>query len=367
MKALLLARRLTLELLREPKLAAVLLLLPLGFVLVAAASYQAPIVPTYPVLQMCADAVCHDVVAALAEERKADGRPAFEIQRAVDAEQAEAALRSGDAVMFVLTRVDADGSTGLAVRGDGARLEFSVASAVVERVYGAMADARDGRPRVELTTAGLAPVEPHTVFDSAAPGLFVFAILMIIPWTAMVITREARQGTLRRLRLTRLSAFGYLGGVTLYMMVIALIQVAVVFLAALAAGFHSQGSSLVAVLAALLLALGGVGLGLVVASFTRNDSEAGNIGGAVMMVQVFLSGAMFPMPAGTLFILGGHEMGIWDVFPATHALTAMRQVLLYGASVSEVGFRLVAGLSLSALLFAAGVGLFHRLHMRATG
>jgi len=32
-----------------------------------------------------------------------------------------------------------------------------------------------------------------------------------------------------------------------------------------------------------------------------------------------------------------------------------------------VGFRLLAGLLLSMLVFLAGVGLFHRLHMRAGG
>ncbi|MBI2891960.1 MAG: ABC transporter permease, partial [Deltaproteobacteria bacterium] len=58
----------------------------------------------------------------------------------------------------------------------------------------------------------------------------------------MILGREVRQGTLRRLRLTRLGSAGLLGGVTLAQMLVATVQTVLIFLGALAVGYHAQGS-----------------------------------------------------------------------------------------------------------------------------
>jgi ABC-2 type transport system permease protein len=75
-------------------------------------------------------------------------------------------------------------------------------------------------------------------------------------------------------------------------------------------------------------------------------------------VQVFLSGAMFPMPVPALFILGSHQVGWFDIFPATHAMIALQQVLTGGAGLETVAFRLGATLLLSVLYFILGVWVF---------
>ena len=51
-------------------------------------------------------------------------------------------------------------------------------------------------------------------------------------------------------------------------MIVALVQVAVMFAAALALGFHNRGSLLLALLIGLALAFGSVGMGLVRAALS---------------------------------------------------------------------------------------------------
>ncbi len=83
------------------------------------------------------------------------------------------------------------------------------------------------------------------------------------------------------------------------------------------------------------------------------------------MLQVFLSGAFYQLPPMTVFTLAGHQIDLFDVFPATHGFSALQQVLTYGANLKEVGFRLGATLILSMIYFAVGVLIFQRRQMQS--
>ncbi len=205
---------------------------------------------------------------------------------------------------------------------------------------------------------------PRSEFDIYAPGMIIFALLMIIPQTAMLVAREVRWDTLRRLRLTRLRAWDLLGGVSLAQMAVAVVQVVVVFGAALALGFNNQGSLLLAIVVGLAVSFSAIGLGLIVACFVENDSQAINVGSTVMMILVFFSGAIYQLPPLTVFTLAGHQIDLFDIFPATHGFLALQQVLTYGAGLQEIAFRLGVTVILSLLSFALGVFAFQRLKMR---
>ena len=82
------------------------------------------------------------------------------------------------------------------------------------------------------------------------------------------------------------------------------------------------------------------------------------------MLLVFLSGVFFAMPSFTLFAVAGHEIGVFDFLPATHGMLALQQVLIGGAGLGEIGFRLVVMAALSILYFVIGVAIFGRRQMR---
>jgi ABC-2 type transport system permease protein len=252
------------------------------------------------------------------------------------------------------------------VRGDATSMKFITASTLLDHVISPYLDQAAGLPEVlRFSQEPVAITAPPSEFDAYAPGMMIMAILLLTPHTAMLVAREIRQGTLRRLRLTRLDARALLGGISLAEMVVAAIQIVLMFLAALLMGFHNNGSLLIAIGIGLLLSFSAVGFGLIVACFSNNDSDALNIGATVSMLQVFLCGSFFTISSSyTLFTLAGHEISLFDVLPATHGMLALQQVLSGGAGFSDVAFRLILMAGLSILFFAVGVGVFAQRQMR---
>jgi len=147
-------------------------------------------------------------------------------------------------------------------------------------------------------------------------------------------------------------------------MVAAAVQMPITFGAALAMGFQSNGSLLLAMGIGLLLNLSAVGLGLIVACFARNDGDAVNLASGVLVPMVFLSDAMYPMPAAPILTVAGRTIEAYDLLPASHAAAAMRRVLIFGGGVGDIAYELVAMTVLSLLLLAVGVALYRRLRMR---
>jgi ABC-2 type transport system permease protein len=201
-------------------------------------------------------------------------------------------------------------------------------------------------------------------FDFGVGGIVIFGIMFLMITTATVMVRENVTGTLRRLQLTGIGAGALLLGVTLSQMAAAAVQVPITFGAAVLMGFENNGSLLLAMVIGLLVALSAVGVGLIVACFARNDGEATNLASVALVPMVFLSGALFPMPAVPLLTIGRQTVELYDLLPATHAAEAMRQVLIFGAGPGDIAYELGMMAVLSGLLLALGVALYQRLRLQ---
>ena len=104
---------------------------------------------------------------------------------------------------------------------------------------------------------------------------------------------------------------------------------------------------------------------MVVASFTRTVSQAFVVANFPMAMMMFFSGVVYPLPKIILFTLGGHEIGLYDILPPTHAVAALNKILTLGADLSEITFELSALAILSAIYFFIGVWMFKRFHLRS--
>lgn len=366
MRALLVARKSLLEMVREVQLLGLVLALPLVFLVITAVTYTGSYWITHPVWVLDRGGRGEELVAELEAQRYADGRPVLAVTWVEGRAPADAALQEQIITALVVIDDPAVGG-GVTIVGDALNPRFYRAGVVLEGAISRHADALAGVPEVvRLVEAPLLAGEVSE-FDLYAPGMMVFALLMVIPQTAMLVARERRWGTLRRLSLTRLGPGALLGGVSLAQMVVAVVQVLLIFAGALALGFHNRGSLAMAVVIGVSISFSSVGLGLLVAGFVENDSQAANVGSTFAMLQVFLSGAFFQLPPLTLFHLAGHQIDLFDVFPATHGFLALQQVLTYGAAPGQVLFRLGATLLLSTLYFLVGIAAFRRWQMRGGG
>jgi len=133
----------------------------------------------------------------------------------------------------------------------------------------------------------------------------------------------------------------------------------------MALGFESQGSIWVAILVGAITAIAIVGVGLIVAAFSKSVSQAFIIANFPLLFFMFFSGAIYPLPRVRLFEIGGQIIGLYDVIPATHSVVALNKILTLGVGLDGVLYELTSLVVLSILYFAIGIWFFHRRQMRA--
>jgi ABC-2 type transport system permease protein len=306
-----------------------------------------------------------------------DGSPILRVKIINDRSEGEVQLREREAAALVIippdfSKVVAEAqqgtsfpSTNVEFVGDLTNPYYTVAAMMAMTAIDAyaMTATSEYRP-IGLIETPLGDSTARTEFEMYMPGLFVLAVIMMLFQAAMSVAREIEGGKLKRLRITRLTAFELLGGTTLWLVLVAIVEVLVTFVVAVALGFRSQGALWIAVLVGVVTSFSIIGVGMIVASFSKTVSQAFVIANFPFGFFMFLSGAAFPVPMGTLFTLAGHDFSFADFLPPTHAVAALNKVFTLGAGLNEVGFELAALGLLSLLYFGLGVWLFRKMHLK---
>jgi ABC-2 type transport system permease protein len=319
-----------------------------------------------------------DVVARLRDLEYKNGSPLLKVTLAEDRGEAEQKLRDRAAAALVI--IPAEFSTQLAAFrsgntaasaeltfvGDLTNPTYTVAAVMAMNAADAYTQGFTDAPRpMELVEIPLGASAARTEFENYVPGLFVMAVILMVFQAAMTPARDIESGALRRLRLTPLTAFDYLGGTSLWLALVSVAAVLLTFATAVGFGFRSQGPLWLAVLATAITSLSIIGIGLIVACFSKTVSQAFVIANFPLGFLMFLTGAAFPLPRLTLFTLFGHGFALVDLLPPTHAVVALNKIFTLGAGLQEVAFELAALTLLSALYFGLGVWLFQKTQMRA--
>jgi ABC-2 type transport system permease protein len=256
-------------------------------------------------------------------------------------------------------------STNVEFVGDLTNPYYTVAAVMAMTAIDSYAMfATDEYRPIGLIETPLGDSAARSEFEMYIPGLFVLAVIMMLFQASMTVAREIEGGTLKRLRITRMTAFELLGGTTLWLVLVAIIEVLVTFAMAVALGFRSQGALWVAILVGIITSFSIIGVGMIVASFSKTVSQAFVIANFPFGFFMFLSGAALPVPMGSLFTLGGHDFSFADLLPPTHAVKALNKVFTLGAGFDEVVFELIALVVLSLLYFGLGVWFFRRMHLK---
>jgi len=313
-----------------------------------------------------------------------DGQPILDVAVGTDRAEVEAQLRNRDVDALLIIPEDfsrvliaametpavAETSepttTAITLVGDLTNPYYAVAAVMASTAVEDYVTAVTGDERpVGYEEIALGASAARTEFEIYVPGLLVFSVVMLIFPAAMDAAREIESGTLRRLQLTRMTARDFLLGASAVQTLVGVVSITLAFLTATALGFRSLGPLWVAMLVGAVSALSVVGVGLVVAAFSRTVTEAFVIANFPLIVLMFFSGVMFPLPGVPLFTVAGHTIGLYDILPLTHGIVALNKVLVMGAGLGDIGFELSALLVLTAIYFAVGIVLFRRRHMRA--
>ena len=219
-------------------------------------------------------------------------------------------------------------------------------------------------PPIQFSEIALGASAGRSEFDLYIPGILIVSVVMLVFIVSMTITHEVETGTLRRLQMTSMKASELLIGISLPTILLGIGSLLLTLIVAIALGFTSQGSIFAALLIGGITAIAVVGIGLIVAAFSKSVSQAFIIANFPLIFFMFFSGAVYPIPRIILFQAAGINISLYDVLPPTHAVMALNKILTLGSGLSDVLYELVSLLILSLLYYLLGIWLFHRRHLR---
>ncbi len=278
--------------------------------------------------------------------------------------------------------VPSNSTSTIIIRGDTGYIGFGVTQGILtgvleqyqDKLVTGMQSSISGSNGSESTKYIQSKVEAipgttsFTTFDFMAPGMIVFAIILLSTTVAAALTREVETGTLARLKLSKMNSFDLLFGGLIPWSLVAAVQVIILLTVAILVGFHWQGGLYTLGLALLVGIIGGiasVSLGMIIAAFARNDRQAANLGILISVPTSFMVGAFFQLPQVIIANFWGQNFQIYDILPWTHVLNALRETLTYGSGWDLIAYQVGWAVLLTIILFVIGVGLFSRNRLRA--
>jgi ABC-2 type transport system permease protein len=178
-------------------------------------------------------------------------------------------------------------------------------------------------------------------------GIFPFVVMFLV--TSVATLRERTSGTLERLLTMPIAKLDFLLGYALAFGLLAVVQAVLASgLALTVLGLDIAGPAWLLVLVALLDALLGMALGLLVSAFAQTEFQAVQFLPAVVLPQFLLCGLLVPRES-----LNDVLRWVSDILPLSYAVDAMRHV----STTSTLDGGLVGDLTIVAVGIVLALGL----------
>jgi ABC-2 type transport system permease protein len=189
------------------------------------------------------------------------------------------------------------------------------------------------------------------------PGIFAQLLMLIsMILTTSSIVKEKTRGTLEMLSVTPLRPIEMVLGKLIPFGAVAMLDVVVVFLiATLWFGVPMRGSVLLLFLLGAIYLLAGLGTGVMVSTFARNERQAGMANLMVTAPQLVLSGFVFPIANMPPFI-----QFITLFIPLRYFLSIVRELFLKGTGLEYLWPEVWPMLLIAAALLIISIGKFRQ-------
>lgn len=185
------------------------------------------------------------------------------------------------------------------------------------------------------------------------PGIAVYGLMILIATAAEIIAGDREKGFLSRMFTTPARPSDFILGYSLPFIPVLIVSALIYLGVGMGLGLTIVGNLGYAFLIFFLIGLCAIGIGMIVGSLIKSESQAG-ISWLFIVPMAMISGAWFTvdrMPSVLKSIAG--------VFPFVHAIDASRAVV-NGSSFSAVMPDLYWLVGWTVVLFAAGIVLFRR-------
>ncbi|HGM7301062.1 ABC transporter permease [Stenotrophomonas maltophilia] len=278
------------------------------------------------------------------------------------------ALRRGEISVGIVVPADFerrrfDGREAVQVLVDGSDTVVQSAAIQLAQVPLETRPTSNTRPLREGSIAG-GPISVTSFYNpqrrsavNIVPGLIgVILTMTLVMFTAVAVVRERERGNMELLIATPVSRSELMVGKVLPYAAIGLLQTTLVLvLGTWLFQVPICGSLLDIYLAAVLLVLANLALGLLISTRARSQFQAMQMTLFLFLPSILLSGFMFPfagMPRPVQWLA--------EVLPLTHFLRLVRGIMLRGASLWELWHDALALLGFIAVMMTLAILRFRK-------
>ncbi len=187
--------------------------------------------------------------------------------------------------------------------------------------------------------------------DTLTPGITVFGLSFITLFSATLVSKDRETALLQRLYTTPLKGFDFVLGYMLPFLPIALGQMVICYLLAIALGLTVSIHILYAVLGAIPMVVFNIALGLLCGSMLGVKQVGGICGALLTNLSAWLSGIWFDLD-----LVGGTFKKIANVLPFVHAVE-LEKALISG-NFQKVGTHLLLILLYVVCILIASIFFF---------
>jgi ABC-type multidrug transport system permease subunit len=191
--------------------------------------------------------------------------------------------------------------------------------------------------------------------DWLFPGILAMNMMFSALWgVGYVVVRYRKNGVLKRLKVTPLTAFEYITAQAISRIFLLMFTLLIVWTGCdLIFSFNVQGSYLDLFVIFFLGSLSLTALGLVLASRGTSEEFTTGILNFISWPMMFLSEVWFSLEGAPEWVRSFSK-----IFPLTHMLTAARKVMHDGAGLFEIGPEIVVLSAMTLGFLALGASLF---------
>lgn len=191
--------------------------------------------------------------------------------------------------------------------------------------------------------------------DWVIPGILSMNMMFSALFgVGFVIVRYRKNGMLKRLKATPITAFEYLSAQIASRIILIMIVTAFVFYGThLFVDFVMNGSHLNLFLVFALGALSMISLGLIIAARITSEETAGGLLNLFSWPMMFFSGVWFSLEGAAPVM-----QNIAEIFPLTHVTAAARAIMIDGAGLVDISYHLIILTAQSVVFLLFGAWFF---------
>lgn len=192
---------------------------------------------------------------------------------------------------------------------------------------------------------------PAFGIETLTPGIAAFAPVFMALFSGMLLSKDRTSSFLMRLFTSPTTSADFLFGYTLPMVVVAMAQSLITFLAAILFGFSFTVNALLAIIVIIPITLLFVAIGLLCGSVMSDKAVGGVCGALLTIVAAWFSGMWFPLD-----LIGGAFKTLSEALPFYHAAQAAAAAA--NGNYSEILPHIFIVLAYVAVLFAIAIFIF---------